>query len=52
MGESKLKLPKREEMLMPFQSHLECAGIQTMTGRVQVRWETERVDQNGFVDSR
>lgn len=35
MGESKLKLAKREEML------LSCAGVQTMTGRVQVRWETE-----------
>ena len=35
MGESKLKLAKREEMLMS------CAGVQTMAGRVQVRWETE-----------
>ncbi len=35
MGESKLKLAKREEML------LSCAGVQTMAGRVQVRWETE-----------
>jgi hypothetical protein len=35
MGESKLKLAKREEML------LSCAGVQTMVGRVQVRWETE-----------
>jgi Transposase DDE domain group 1 len=35
MGESKLKLAKREEML------LLCAGVQTMAGRVQVRWETE-----------
>jgi hypothetical protein len=35
MGESKLKLVKREEML------LSCAGVQTMAGRVQVRWETE-----------
>ena len=35
MGESKLKLVKREEML------LSCVGVQTMGGRVQVRWETE-----------
>lgn len=35
MGESKLKLAKREEML------LSCAGVQTMAGRVQVRWESE-----------
>lgn len=35
MGESKLKLAKREEML------LSCAGVQTMAGRVQMRWETE-----------
>ena len=35
MGESKLKLTKREEMLMS------CAGILTMAGWVQVRWETE-----------
>lgn len=35
MGESKLKLAKRDEML------LSCAGVQTMAGRVQVRWETE-----------
>lgn len=35
MGESKLKLAKREEML------LSCVGVQTMAGRVQVRWETE-----------
>lgn len=35
MGESKLKLAQREEMLMS------CAGVQTMVGRVQVRWETE-----------
>jgi len=35
MGESKLKLAMRDEMLMS------CAGVQTMTGRVQVRWETE-----------
>lgn len=34
MGESKQKLAKREEMLMS------CAGVQTMAGRVQVRWET------------
>jgi hypothetical protein len=37
MGESKLKLAKREEML------LSCASVQTMTGRVQVRRETERM---------
>lgn len=35
MGESKLKQAKREEML------LSCSGVQTMGGRVQVRWETE-----------
>ena len=35
MGESKLKLAKRKEML------LSCAGVQTMAGRVQVRWDTE-----------
>ena len=35
MGESKLKLVKREEML------LLCAGVQTAGGRVQVRWESE-----------
>ena len=35
MGESKLKLAKREEML------LSCAGVQTMAGRVQVRWESD-----------
>ena len=35
MGESKLKLAKREEMLMS------CAGVQTVAGRVQVRWESE-----------
>jgi hypothetical protein len=35
MGESKLKLAKREEML------LSCAGVQTAGGRVQVRWESE-----------
>jgi Transposase DDE domain group 1 len=35
MGESKLKLVKREEML------LSCAGVQTAGGRVQVRWESE-----------
>jgi hypothetical protein len=35
MGESKLKLLKREEML------LTCAGVQTAGGRVQVRWESE-----------
>ena len=35
MGESKLKLAKREEMLPS------CAGVQTAGGRVQVRWESE-----------
>jgi len=35
MGESKLKLAKREEML------LSCAGVDTMAGRIQVRWESE-----------
>jgi len=35
MGESKLKLAQREERL------LSCAGVQTMAGRVQVRWEAE-----------
>ena len=35
MGESKLKLSKRKEQL------LFCAGVQTMAGRVQVRWDTE-----------
>ncbi len=35
MGEAKRKLEKRKEML------LSCAGVQTMAGRVQVRWETE-----------
>ncbi len=35
MGESKLKLAMREEMLMS------CAGVQTMAGRVQVRWESD-----------
>lgn len=35
MGESKLKLVKGAERLMS------CAGVQTVAGRVQVRWETE-----------
>ena len=35
MGESKLKLSKHKEML------LLCAGVPTMAGRVQVRWDTE-----------
>ena len=35
MGESKLKLAKRAKRLMS------CAGVQTVAGRVQVRWETE-----------
>ena len=33
MGESKLKQSKQEEALMP------CAGVQTVAGRVQIRWE-------------
>ncbi|HNM18180.1 MAG TPA: hypothetical protein PKL59_09460, partial [Nitrospira sp.] len=35
MGEAKRKLEKRKEML------LSCSGVQTMAGKVQVRWETE-----------
>ena len=35
MGESKLKKAKHEEMLMT------CAGVQTVAGRVQVRWESK-----------
>ena len=35
MGEAKLKLAQRAEEL------LSCAGVQTMAGRVQVRWESE-----------
>ena len=35
MGESKRKREKREAML------LSCAGVQTVAGRVQVRWESE-----------
>ncbi len=35
MGEAKRKLEKHQEML------LSCAGVQTMAGKVQVRWETE-----------
>ena len=35
MRESKLKLAKREEAL------LSCAGVQTVGGRVQVRWESQ-----------
>ena len=35
MGEAKRKLEKHKEML------LSCAGVQTMAGKVQVRWETE-----------
>ena len=35
MGEAKLKLARCEEVL------LSCAGVQTMAGRVQVRWEAE-----------
>jgi Transposase DDE domain group 1 len=35
MGESKLKLAKQREMLEA------SAGVQTMAGRVQVRWEAE-----------
>lgn len=36
MGESKLKLSKHEDMLMSCAG----AGVQTVAGRVQVRWET------------
>jgi hypothetical protein len=35
MGESKLKLAKQREMLEA------CTGVQTMAGRIQVRWEAE-----------
>ena len=35
MGESKLKLAKREEKF------LSCLGVPTMAGRVQVRWDSE-----------
>ena len=35
MGELKLKVEKRKEL------YLSCAGVDTMVGRVQVRWETE-----------
>jgi hypothetical protein len=35
MGESKKKLARRKEML------LSCTGVQTMAGRVQVRWDVE-----------
>jgi hypothetical protein len=35
MGEAKQKRAKAEEMLMT------CAGVQTVGGRVQVRWESE-----------
>ena len=35
MGESKRALAKRQDRL------LSCAGVQTMAGRVQVRWESE-----------
>ncbi len=35
MGESKLKRLRREEMLMT------CAGVQTVCGRVQIRWEAD-----------
>ena len=34
MGEAKRRLEKHKEML------LSCAGVQTMAGKVQVRWET------------
>jgi len=37
MGESKLKLVQRDAML------LSCAGVQTMTGRVRMRWESGSV---------
>ena len=35
MGEAKLKALRNEETL------LSCTGVQTMAGRVQVRWESE-----------
>ena len=35
MGESKLKKAKHAETLMT------CAGVQTVAGRVQVRWESK-----------
>lgn len=35
MGESKLKQVKQEEALM------NCAGVQTVSGRVQIRWESK-----------
>ena len=35
MGESKLKQTKREESLMT------CAGVQTVAGRIQIRWESK-----------
>ena len=35
MGESKLKQQKHEERL------LSCSGVQTVAGRVQMRWEAE-----------
>ena len=35
MGEAKLKRLRDEETLV------ECVGLQTMAGRVQVRWESE-----------
>jgi len=35
MGEAKRKLEKRREML------LSCAGVQTMAGEVEVRWEPD-----------
>ncbi|MBI4742342.1 MAG: transposase, partial [Betaproteobacteria bacterium] len=35
MGEPKLELAKRKEML------LSCAGVRAAAGRVQVRWDTE-----------
>ena len=35
MDESELKLAKRDEVL------LSCAGVQTVAGRIRVRWESE-----------
>jgi hypothetical protein len=35
MGEAQRRLVKRETAL------LACAGVQTVAGKVQVRWETE-----------
>ena len=41
MGEARRKLAKREEML------LSCAGVQTVGGRVEVRWAIESAASRG-----